>query len=96
MLNIDQVADLLSVHRETVRRKLAAGELRGSKIGQRWRIHPDDLAEFAGRDMVRDLSDAESVSLAVSTLQGKTIELDSRLIRVERQLAAVIAQGAKP
>ena len=96
MLTIQQAGDLLALHPETVRRLIKSGKLRAVKVAGQWRIHSEDLAEYTGRDLTADISDQESVGLAIKELQGKTIELDSRLIRVERQLAAVIAQGAKP
>jgi excisionase family DNA binding protein len=46
LLNTAQVADLLSVGRETVHAMLARGELSGTRVGRRWRIAPDDVWPF--------------------------------------------------
>lgn len=37
-LTIDEVADLLHLHRDTVRRMLREGRLPGTKVGRAWRI----------------------------------------------------------
>jgi excisionase family DNA binding protein len=43
MLSTAQVAELLSVGRETIHAMLARGELRGVRVGRRWRIAADDV-----------------------------------------------------
>lgn len=42
----EKVAELLSVHKETVRRWLRNGELKGIKINTAWRITQEQLDEF--------------------------------------------------
>lgn len=43
MLSTGQVAELLSVRRETIRPMLARGELHGIRVGLHWRIAADDV-----------------------------------------------------
>lgn len=50
-LTVEDVADKLKVHRQTVRRWLRDGELRGYQFGDRtgYRIKESDLVEFIER-----------------------------------------------
>lgn len=45
-LTVEEVADEIRMHPEYVTRLCAAGTLRAKKLGNRWRIHPEDLAAF--------------------------------------------------
>lgn len=42
-LSIAQAAELLGVHRETIRRHLRTGETEGFKVGRQWRIRQEVL-----------------------------------------------------
>jgi len=44
--SVEEVAEILGVHCNTVRRMLMRGELKGVKIGRLWRINEDDLKEI--------------------------------------------------
>jgi len=48
MYSIEEVASMLGVNRNTVRRMLIRGELKGLKVGRLWRIKESDLREFLG------------------------------------------------
>jgi len=50
MYSIEEVADMLNVNRNTVRRMLIRGELKGIKVGRLWRIKEEDLKEFLAID----------------------------------------------
>ena len=50
MYSIDEVASMLGVNRNTVRRMLIRGELKGLKVGRLWRIKEEDLKEFLAID----------------------------------------------
>lgn len=41
-----EVAAVLGVHLETVKKLLRSGELRGFRVGRLWRITPEAVAEF--------------------------------------------------
>ena len=45
-LTIIEVAQKLGVHKETVRRWLNEGKLKGYQFGKQWRVRPDDLEKF--------------------------------------------------
>lgn len=48
LLTVDEVADQLRVHPETVRRWLREGRLSGYRISRRggWRVRPDSVARL--------------------------------------------------
>ena len=48
LLTVEQVADYLQVHPETVRQWLRDGRMAGINFGRRggWRVHRDDLTRF--------------------------------------------------
>lgn len=46
MLNISQVSEHLSLSEWTVRKMLRSGEIKGSKIRNRWRVRPSDLNSY--------------------------------------------------
>jgi excisionase family DNA binding protein len=52
LLTVDEAAELVVLSPYTVRAAIRASELRASKLRGRWRIHPDDLADWvaAGRN----------------------------------------------
>lgn len=45
LLTVEQAAERLQVHRETVRRHLQSGKLRGIKRGRLWRVPESALLE---------------------------------------------------
>ena len=51
-MTVEEVAEKLQVHPDSVRRWLRAGELRGYMISRKagYRIRPDDVDEFVMRD----------------------------------------------
>jgi excisionase family DNA binding protein len=49
ILTVTQAAAQEHVHRTTILRRLAAGELRGRLVGGRWLVDAKSVAEF-GRD----------------------------------------------
>ena len=47
LLTVEQVAERLSVHRNTIEAWLRSGELKGSKLGKKlWRIPESALEDF--------------------------------------------------
>lgn len=46
ILDADEVAQLLRLHKRTVLRLANRGELPGFKIGDQWRFKRDDLEEY--------------------------------------------------
>ena len=48
LLNIHEVAEILRVSAETVRRFLRTGKLTGVKFGRGWRVRESELAKFVG------------------------------------------------
>jgi len=46
LLSPEEVADILGVHIETVRRLLRSGKIRGKKFGKFWRIKESEILDF--------------------------------------------------
>jgi len=44
--NVKDIAEILSVHKETVLRQLRNGKLKGFKVGYDWRVTEDQLLEY--------------------------------------------------
>ena len=42
----EEIADMLKINIQTVRRYLRTGKLRGAKFGKQWRISEKQLEEF--------------------------------------------------
>lgn len=46
LLTIPEAGELLRVSTKTIRRWITAGNLPAAKLGQQWRIRPQDLNHF--------------------------------------------------
>ena len=46
VMTLDEVAETLRVHEQTVRRLLKRGALRGFKVGDCWRVEAEAVREF--------------------------------------------------
>ncbi|NDR57913.1 helix-turn-helix domain-containing protein [Aliiruegeria sabulilitoris] len=50
LLSIAETAKFLGVSEKTVRRKIAAEDLRASRVGAQWRIRPEDIEAYLARN----------------------------------------------
>ncbi len=55
-LTVEQVAQTLQVHLDTVRHWLRTGQLKGSKIGRVWRVPESELHKLAAGSGVGESS----------------------------------------
>ena len=53
-LTIQEVADILRVNVQTVRRYLRENKLKGSKSVGRWRVHRDEVERFMQETQMRN------------------------------------------
>ena len=90
--SVEQVADMLRLHPKTLRRYIAEGKLRASKLGKQYRISGHDLSIFtegrgtSGFETSEEAKPAVDVSAVVDiTLSGKD-EAD----RIESMLLAAL------
>ena len=58
-LDVKQAAAMLGVHKETIRRMLRSGRLRGRRVGKKWYIEADSVHELLGIDAAE--SEAERI-----------------------------------
>lgn len=68
LLTVDQVAELLAVDPETVRREVRRGRLVASKIGRRLRVDQVDLDAYQRAARVEPAAAAVSVPRPASSL----------------------------
>lgn len=43
---VEEIAEILKLDAETIRRYLVKGDLRGSKVGRVWRVTEEDLKAY--------------------------------------------------
>ena len=60
ILTVEQAAELLQVHYETVRRWMVNGEIPGRKIGRGWRIVESDLKRWISEGQAERLAKREN------------------------------------
>ena len=75
LLTIEQTAQRLQLHPETVRRYLVSGQLRGIKRGKLWRIPESSLLETASAPPSR----AAAIERGFGFLKGKARSSDEFL-----------------
>ena len=46
--NVEEVAEFLAVHKETVKKFIREGRIKGVKLGTRWRITEDEIQRILG------------------------------------------------
>ena len=68
LLTIEQTAQRLQLHPETIRRQLVRGTLRGIKRGRSWRVPESALAESKPTDVI---SREEAKRIGYGFLKGR-------------------------
>ena len=53
LYTVDEVAQILKLHRLTIRRKIAKGDIVASQIGREYRVRQSDLDEYLRRTRKR-------------------------------------------
>ncbi|MEW5825880.1 MAG: helix-turn-helix domain-containing protein [Candidatus Bipolaricaulota bacterium] len=96
MYTVQQLAEILALHPKTVQRFLREGRIKATKIGREWRVHGDDLRDFAHGELSTP-EPTESVAttrLAERIQVTAVIELDegnsSEVSRISNSLIAVL------
>ncbi|MFQ5342295.1 MAG: helix-turn-helix domain-containing protein [Anaerolineae bacterium] len=51
LLTVEQVAEILQVHPQTVYGLLRAGHIRAAKVGRAWRVRPQAIDEYLEEQM---------------------------------------------
>ncbi|MDO9578183.1 MAG: helix-turn-helix domain-containing protein [Candidatus Cloacimonadales bacterium] len=80
LLNVDQVAQMLSFHTRTIRRLIKEGKLTAVKFGGQWRISRQDLQLMLNRKDVLEESSNIWTHQVEEFLQGKS---DPKLARIQ-------------
>ena len=96
--NVEQIAQMLSIHPKTIQRYIREGKLRATKIGKSWRVSGHDLSRFTeGANIASDEStvghSAKERTRASSVIDISVIGKDEA-IRIINSLTA--AMNVKP
>ena len=95
MYTVSQAAKALDLHPKTVRRFIRDGRIRAHKIGREWRIHREDLREYAHGELADRPAEAVStvrlgdrihVSAVIALEEGNSEEVS----RISNTLLAVL------
>ena len=80
LLTVEQVAQRLQLHPETIRRQLNSGVLRGIKRGRTWRVPESALTEPAPKSATaKEFSREEAKAKGYGFLKGKIRSSDEFL-----------------
>ncbi|MGW0825415.1 helix-turn-helix domain-containing protein [Streptomyces sp. NPDC002845] len=92
---VDEVSDLLGLHAKTVRGYVRDGKLKATRVGKRYRIAADDLAEFTGRPV--ESTARESASRVRRAEATTIVHVDAvapaTVGRVSTMLGAIVMSG---
>ena len=93
-LSIRQVAELLGVSRDTVRRRIIAGMIKGEKVNGRWRIPRKEVDAL--REQVRKQDAQPAQDILIQTLKERIRELEAdkaylqeRIVTLEKLLESL-------
>jgi excisionase family DNA binding protein len=73
---VEDIAQMLKLDPETVRRNLQRGNLRGAKFGRVWRISDADLQEFISKSKNDSNKSKKRISLEGITSGSKVTDED--------------------
>jgi len=45
-LTVEEIADMLRMHKSTIRNKIKKGKIKGCKIGKRWLVSEQDFIKY--------------------------------------------------
>lgn len=57
ILNLEQTADLLHMHANTLQERAAAGQIPGAKIGRAWIFHEEVLDDYLRSEIERQVKE---------------------------------------
>lgn len=95
MYTVTQLSELLKLHPKTVRRFIHEGKIKATKIGREWRVHKDDLRDFAHGELANQpdeprpatrLFERVQVSAVIEVNEGRSDEVS----RISNSLIAVL------
>ena len=78
-LTIEQAAEFLHLHPDTLRARAAAGIIRGSKPGRRWVFREEDLNDYLNRTVPECSTAEKTPRTGTVDLRSVDEELDARL-----------------
>lgn len=95
--SVEEIARFLDLHPKTVRRFIREGKIKARKIGRAWRIHRDDLREYAHGELADNreesgfspdtgLQERTSVSAVIEIQEGSPEEAS----RISNSLIAML------
>jgi len=97
-ISIRQAAELLGVSRDTVRRRIIAGEIKGEKVNGQWRIPRREVDALLKQVRKQDAQPAQDVLIQmlrerIRELEADKAYLQERIIALERQIESLIPKA---
>ena len=91
LLTVEQAADRLQLHPETVRRQLKRGELRAIKRGRIWRVPESALMENAPNPIKADTPQTRASAILAEFRSGDLVRRNAAIVELARADAATNA-----
>lgn len=76
--NLQETANFLKVHAETVSRLAKSGQLPGAKIGRAWVFLEDDLIKYLREQIQSQVREREAKSEVLATMDNTNPSADMR------------------
>ena len=91
LLTVEQAAERLQLHPETVRRQLKRGELRAIKRGRIWRVPESALMENAPKPIKADTPQTRAAVILAEFRSGDLMRRNAAIVELARADAATNA-----
>ncbi len=90
LMSVEQVAEYLQVHKQTVRRWIHRGELPAARAGRQFRIDPEDVERFASPTIRKTKVEG---SVRKIRAEGRPVLVDGRKLKRARQESGITVRG---
>lgn len=90
LLTVEQTAERLQLHRDTVRRQIKRGELRAVKRGRVWRVPESALQEATPPVVAKDTPESRAAAIQAELRCGDAKRRNAAIIRLAKSDARII------
>jgi len=71
--SVEELAVILDLHPKTVQRFIREGKIRGRKIGRAWKVHSEDLKEFAHAELLNPVDERDFPTEGFETVRVSVV-----------------------